>query len=431
MKILIIGTGYVGTATALALAHMGWSVTGLDKEDRIITLLNSGHLPFFEPDMEEFLQKQLGKGNLRFTTKAEEAIQNQEVIFICVGTPAKEDGSADLGYVKMAAETVARYMRNYTLIVNKSTSPIGTQEKIVRWIRDAQPKKGAVPFDVVSNPEFLREGSALRDVLQPDRIVIGSDSHRATAILRHLYQSMKCPMLVTTPRTAEMIKYAANSFLAVKISFINELARLCDKVEVDVKDVASGIGLDPRVGGSFLQAGIGYGGSCFPKDVEALLHTARSYHGQLSILERAAAVNRQQQVYALKQLKKIIGSFQGKTVAVFGISFKPGTDDLRESPSLHLIRRLLQKGASVAVHDPVARLPQELGDEGVKQYETPERAAEGADAIMINTDWPDYRRIDWKKIGEVMREPVLFDGRNMFDKGLIIEAGFQYRGIGR
>lgn len=431
MNILIIGTGYVGTATALAFAHMGWNVTGLDKEERIINLLNGGTLPFFEPDMEEFLQKQLENGNLRFTTDAEEAIPNHEVIFICVGTPAKEDGSADLTYLKKAAETIAKQMRKYTLIVNKSTSPIGTQEKIVRWIRNAQPQKGSVPFDVVSNPEFLREGSALRDVLQPDRIIIGSDSDHATSMMRYLYRTMDCPIFVTTPRTAEMIKYAANSFLAVKISFINELARLCDKVEVDVKNVAFGMGLDPRIGQSFLQAGIGYGGSCFPKDVAALLHIAKSYQVQLSILEKSSAVNRHQQVYALKQLKKIIGPFKGKKVAVFGISFKPGTDDLRESPSLHLIRRLLKKGALVTVHDPVAKLPQDLSDQGVIQLETPEQAAEGADAIMINTDWPEYRLVDWEKVGAAMLRPVLFDGRNMLNEELIIATGFQYQGIGR
>jgi len=425
-----MGSGYVGTTTALVLAEFGWNVTGLDTDDRKVESLRQGTLPFYEDGLEVLLQKHLQSGNIRFTVDKENALKSHDVIFICVGTPARQDGSADLRNIKQVAKDIGRHMNRYQLIVNKSTVPVGTQERISEWIRAAQPSP--YPFDVVSNPEFLREGRALTDALHPDRMIIGADNDHAAKLLQALYYSFDCPILITTPRTAELIKYASNAFLATKISFINEIAELCDKLDVNVNEVARGIGLDPRIGLPFLQAGIGYGGSCFPKDISALLRTAYEQDVGLTLVEQVASVNRSKHLHLLDKVRDRLGSFENKKVAVLGLAFKPDTDDIREAPAIRIIRRLLDERACVSVHDPAAKLPPDLTHSAAAavQWETPQQALLDADAAILCTEWKNYRLIDWDRIKLGMNQPNIFDGRNMLDARKMTSMGFYYQGIG-
>lgn len=428
MNILVIGAGYVGTTTGLVFAELGHKVTGLDIDSRKIDSLNKGELYFYEPGLEDLLINHLEKRNITFSTNVEKGIHENDVIFICVGTPSNEDGSANLSYIEQVARDIGHYMNGYKVIVDKSTVPIGTSEKVAQWIIKNRLENH--PFDVVSNPEFLREGNALHDALYPDRVVIGSSSERATSILKELYKSMTCPVIVITPRSAEMIKYAANSFLAMKISFINELARLCDKLNINIQNISHGIGLDKRIGPNFLQAGVGYGGSCFPKDVDALLDTGFKYDTNLSILEKVVKVNKTQYLYFLERARQTLGSLKQKRIALFGLSFKPQTDDLRESPALYIINELLAENAVIKVHDPIAKLPLDIQMQGVVQYTSPEETAKQVDAILIGTDWPQYKELDWKEIKTNMRTPYVFDGRNMLDANKLKEFGLIYQGIG-
>ncbi|GMK47150.1 UDP-glucose 6-dehydrogenase [Paenibacillus glycanilyticus] len=428
MKILIIGTGYVGATTAMVFAEIGWQVTGLDIDAGKIERLKKGQLHFHEPGLEDLIAKHVQSGRLRFTTDKAAAIKEHDVIFLCVGTPSLPDGSADLRYVGQAAEDIGRLMKGYKLVVTKSTVPVGTQEQIKKWIEAAQ--QTAYPFDVASNPEFLREGKAVEDALHPDRIVIGTDSQRATEQLKKLYWSFSCPWIVTTPRTAELIKYASNSFLATKISYMNELARLCDELEVNVKEIAEGMGLDPRIGPSFLQAGLGYGGSCFPKDVSELVTTSRKHHVNLRILEGVTEVNRMQYAYLLDKVRSRLSGFAGKTVAVLGLAFKPDTDDIREAPALRIIDQLLLEQASVQLYDPIASLPGNAAYQAVKFCTSAEDALKGADAIILCTEWPEFAQLDWKKAKKLLKQPNLFDGRNMMDAKRLRALGYYYQGIG-
>ncbi|UVI28627.1 UDP-glucose dehydrogenase family protein [Paenibacillus spongiae] len=427
MNIVVIGTGYVGTTTALVLAEMGWNVTGLDRDENKVNLLRQGSLPFYEEGLEELLKKHLQSGRIRFTNDTEQAVKDTDVIFICVGTPSHPDGNADLRYVQQVSSDIGRYMDNYKLIVNKSTVPVGTQERVTEWIRNAQ----LVPhsFDVVSNPEFLREGKALSDAMNPDRIIIGADNEHASKLLQALYYSLDCPVVITTPRTAELVKYAANAFLATKISYMNELAKLCDRLDINVKEVAEGIGLDSRIGPGFLQAGIGYGGSCFPKDVSALLQTANKHGSNLTLLEQVISVNRAQHLHLLDKVRTRLGSFEGKKAAVLGLAFKPDTDDIREAPALRIIRALLDEGALVSVHDPVAKLPSDLNRSAVL-CASPEQALIGADAVILCTEWSSYPLLDWKRVKQSMNQPNVFDGRNLLDAKLMTALGYYYQGIG-
>lgn len=355
MKILIIGTGYVGTTTGLIFCEMGHQVTGLDLDDKKIKALEAGKLHFYEPGLEDLLTKHVGANNISFTKKVKKAVKENDVIFICVGTPQGVDGSADLSFVKNVAESIGENMDNYKVIVTKSTVPVGTAELVTKWIRKKQ--NDPIPFDVVSNPEFLREGSAVLDALNPDRIVIGTTSEKARAIMRDLYKDFHCPIVETNPRASEMIKYAANSFLALKISYINELARLCNRLQINVNDVSKAIGLDHRIGPHFLNAGLGYGGSCFPKDVSALIQIARTNGRPLSILESAAKVNKEQTDYFIEKIKQALGgNLQSKTIAVLGVAFKANTDDTREAPSLVIIKQLLEEKVNLRVHDPIVKL---------------------------------------------------------------------------
>ncbi|MCG1020142.1 UDP-glucose dehydrogenase family protein [Sutcliffiella horikoshii] len=425
MNILVIGTGYVGTTTALVFAEMGHKVTGLDIDEKKIRDLQNAKMPFYEPGLLELLLKNLKSGSINFTTNTEEAIKNNEIIFICVGTPSAKNGQADLKYVREVAYSIGKYINGYKVIVDKSTVPVGTAEMVEGWIIDKS--KGEQTFDVVSNPEFLKEGSALYDALHPDRIVIGANSNKAYKIMNELYSGVDCPIVETSPRTAEMIKYAANSFLALKISYINEIARLCEELDINVIDVSKGIGLDKRIGPSFLQAGIGYGGSCFPKDVKALLESGKVHSIDLSLLDNAITINETQPIYFLQKIKREIGTFNGKTVAILGLSFKPNTDDVRESPSIRIIQELLKEGAIIKVHDPVVILPEE---KTVKQKNHIEETIENAEVIILCTDWDHYKNFDWEDISTRSKVRCFCDGRNCLESHLFSSQGIQYIGVG-
>lgn len=427
MNILVLGTGYVGTTTALALSEMGWHVTGLDMDSHKVQQLLQGKLHFYEPGLEPLLQKHLQSDNITFTTQADRSIQVSEIIFICVGTPPLPDGSADLHYVKQAARDIGRNMNGYKLIIIKSTVPIGTQEKMTEWVRSAQ--RQSHPFDIVSNPEFLREGKALSDALHPDRIVIGATNEQAAAAVQNLYLSLKCPVVITTPRNAELIKYAANAFLAMKISFINEMARLCDKVGINIKEVAQGIGLDPRIGNRFLQAGIGYGGSCFPKDVAALLSIAAEHGTELKLLKEVVSINETQHLHLMHSARTRLGNFMGTKIAVLGLAFKPDTDDIRESSAIRIVRALMAEGAQVAVHDPVAKLPPDVNDAAII-CSSPSQALENADAVFLCTEWTIYQQLDWVHAKQLMKRTNIFDGRNVLDAKKMAELGYFYQGVG-
>jgi UDPglucose 6-dehydrogenase len=423
VNILIVGTGYVGTTTGLIFAEMGHRVTGLDLDENKIKALKEGSLHFYEPGLEDLLIKHTEAKNIVFTNNPKTAMQENDVIFICVGTPQDIDGSADLTFVKNVAQSIGEYMTNYKVIVTKSTVPVGTAEKVTKWIADKQPQP--IPFDVVSNPEFLREGSALQDALNPDRIIIGTTSETALKVMRDLYKDFSCPKVETIPKASEMIKYAANSFLAMKISFINELARLCDLLQINVNDVSTGIGLDHRIGPHFLKAGMGYGGSCFPKDVSALIHIANKNSSPLTILERVTKVNAEQPLYLIEKIKQVLGGeLQNKIIAVLGIAFKANTDDTRESPSLVLIDRLLEENAKIKAHDPIVKMKNQS-----LQFQTIEETVAGADAVVLCTDWEDYKYLNWASLKPLMKQAYLFDGRNMIDKGEVENLGFHYVGV--
>ncbi|GMK41345.1 UDP-glucose 6-dehydrogenase [Paenibacillus sp. CCS19] len=428
MNILIIGTGYVGATTAMVFAESGWQVTGLDVDARKIEQLKQGRLHFHEPGLEALIDKHVRSGRLLFTTDKESAIAGHDVIFICVGTPSRPDGSADLRYIQQVAEDIGCSMNGYKLVVTKSTVPVGTQEQVTTWIRAAQ--RQPHPFDVASNPEFLREGKAVEDALHPDRIVIGTDSAKAKEQLLTLYQSFQCPRIVTTSRTAELIKYASNAFLATKISYMNELAKLCDVVNVNVNEVAQGMGLDPRIGPSFLQAGLGYGGSCFPKDVSELVMTAKEQEVHLRILEQVMEVNATQYAYLLDKARTRLGDFANKNIAILGLAFKPDTDDIREAPALRMIHDLLLEQANVKLFDPVATLPAQPSYEAVTVCSLAEEALHDADAVILCTEWTAFGQLDWTNLKSLLRQLNFFDGRNMMDAQVMRGLGFYYRGIG-
>lgn len=426
-----MGMGYVGVTTGLVFADLGWNVVGYDPNVERLESLAQGTLPFYEPGLDEKLVEHHESGKVRFTSDVATAIGDCEIIFLCVGTPPREDGSADLQYIKQAARTIGQYMKDDKLVVIKSTVPVGTNDRVAGWIREAlQEAAIGAEYDVVSNPEFLREGSALYDAMHPDRIVIGSHNVKAARKVQKLYKGVSCPVVLCNPRTAELIKYASNAFLATKISYINELARLCDQLGVNVNDVATGMGMDERIGRRFLHAGIGFGGSCFPKDTQALLHEAAQSGMELTILHSAYQVNRTQVTYALDLWESSLGSYANKTIAVLGLAFKRDTDDMRESPSLQIIEQLLRKQAFVQVHDPLARLPETNRSTRLQQMETIEGAVQQADAVIIATDWKIYADADWARLKLSMKQPIVLDGKNMLNSKRMRELGYAYRGIG-
>ncbi len=422
MKVLVIGMGYVGTTLSLVLANEGHQVTGVDIDEEKITTLKNGKLYFYEPGLDKLLEEHLQNQTITFSTDIQTGIKQNDAIFICVGTPQSEDGSPDLQYISTSAKQIGQSMNDYKLVIIKSTVPVGTSELVKQLIEEEQLRK--YPFDVVSNPEFLREGSALYDSLHPDRIVIGSSNERALIQVKNLFINLRCPIVETTPRTAELIKYVSNSFLATKITFMNEIAKLCDSLGSNVNDIARGVGLDHRIGPDFLEAGIGYGGSCFPKDVKALLKMAAAQKVELQILNSVDQVNTTQFMYLIQKLEAKLVSFKDKRVAVLGVSFKPNTDDVRESPALSIIHYLLNQGVKVKIHDPITRYSE------VEQSATVEEAASGVDAIVICTNWPEYKEVDWKHIKTLMRMPIIFDGRNMLPASELSNLGFYYQGVG-
>jgi UDPglucose 6-dehydrogenase len=452
MKVAVIGAGYVGLTTALSLAYVGHEVVGVDLDADKVARLNRGELPFYEPHAKEMLA--LVRERLRFTARYEEAVPQAEVIFIAVGTPSLPDGAPDLSQVRSAAQAIGRHLgEGFTVVVNKSTVPVGSGNYVEALVcRAFQEAHGGEPdgrLAVASNPEFLREGQALYDSLYPDRIVVGAEDRRAIEVLRELYEPIleqsfapppflprpermgAVPFITTDLASAELIKYGANAFLALKISFINELARLAEKVGADIREVARGIGLDHRIGPRFLQAGLGWGGSCFPKDTAALLAMGREYGLSLGITEAARKVNEDQRRWAVDKLLAELKTLKGRTIALLGLAFKANTDDLRESPALELARLLLDRGAFLRAHDPVA-LPRARKEVSLplEYAETPEEALRGADAVVLATDWPLYRTWPWQELKPLLRTPLVLDARNFLDGKALADLGYRYLGMG-
>ena len=433
MNICVIGTGYVGLVTGACLAEFGMNLICVDSDIRKIDLLRKGKVSIYEPGLEEVVAKNMREGRLRFSTSIEEGVRSSLVIFIAVGTPSNDDGSADLRAVEEVAKDIARIMDGYKVVVVKSTVPVGTCRKLKTLIQEHQMKP--IPFDIVSNPEFQREGSAVEDFLRPDRVTIGAESEQAIAIMKDIYSALyliETPFVITNWETAEMIKYAANAFLATKISFINEVANICDRVGADVTQVAKGIGLDSRIGNKFLQAGIGWGGSCFPKDVSALIHTADDYGYEAHLLKAAVSVNQRQRLIAVEKLQQVLKILKGKTVGLLGLTFKPDTDDMRDAPALNLIEHLNRLGTKVKAYDPiVSQSGMRHGLSGVMVETDPERLADGCDALVLVTDWKQFQNLDYEKMASLMNNPVMIDGRNFLDREKLQQAGFYYVGVGR
>ncbi len=432
MKLTIIGAGYVGLVTGVGFANLGNDVLCLDVDKSKIDRLKQGELTIFEPGLNEIYERNLKNGRIQFTTDEMEAIESSDIIFICVGTPIDENNQeADLSYVKSAAESIGRHMNRYKIVVNKSTVPVGTAEIVRSIIKEVQTDE--VPFDMVSSPEFLREGAAVKDFENPDRIIIGVDSKKAEEIMMSLYRSIartERPVMVTGIKTAEIIKYAANAMLATRISFVNQLSHLCEKTGADIKDVSRGLGLDKRIGSRFLHAGIGYGGSCFPKDIKALIATLKQYGCDADLFEAVHKINEKQKAVVVDKLEKEM-DINGKTVALWGISFKPKTDDIRDAPSLSIIKTLREKGASVHAFDPVAMDNARKLLPDVQFFSDPYKTAEGCDALIVVTEWDEFRNIDMPAVKKILRQPVIIDGRNIYDPEEMRSIGFKYFGIGR
>ena len=432
MHIGIIGTGYVGLVTGACFAEFGLFVTCVDKDEKKVSSLKKGLIPFYEPGLDDLVRRNIKQGRLRFTTRTSKAVESSLVIFIAVGTPRRGDGSADMRYVEDVAREIALHMDGYKVIVTKSTVPVGTGGKLRDIISDTL--KEQTDFDIVANPEFLREGSAIEDFMRPNRVIIGARSPQAVAIMKDLYKPLyliEAPFVITNMETAELIKYASNSFLATKISFINEMANLCEKVGADVHMVAKGIGLDQRIGPKFLHPGPGYGGSCLPKDTNALLKIAEEHSVKLRIVDAAVTANENQKRHMIKKIRDVAGALKGKTIAVLGLSFKPNTDDIRDAPSLFIIRSLLQEKARIRVYDPVSMKEARKILAGVKYCQDSYDAAKGADALVIVTEWNQFRNLDLDRIRKLLKEPCFFDLRNIYDPQKMREKGFSYFSVGR
>ncbi|TSA18915.1 UDP-glucose/GDP-mannose dehydrogenase family protein [bacterium] len=432
MRLSVIGTGYVGLVQGACFADTGNNVICMDIDEKKINSLKKGTIPIYEPGLEELVRKNVQEGRLEFTTSIKTAVQKSDIIFLCLPTPPSEDGSADLTHVLSVANQIAELANGEKIVVSKSTVPVGTVDKI----RQVLKKKAKHPMEVVSNPEFLKEGSALQDSLKPDRVVIGTRSKKTAATLQELYDPFVRtgnPIIVMDERSSEMTKYAANAFLATKISFMNELANLCEEVGADIDSIRRGIGSDPRIGKQFLFPGVGYGGSCFPKDVKALVMTAEQYGNALTILRSVDKVNEEQKRVLLRKLNKHFkNQLKGKTIVLWGLSFKPQTDDIREAPSLVVIRELLDAGAIVRAHDPIANTMVEPLFRGkVEFYENSYDALKDADALLVVTEWNEFRRPDFSKMKKLMKKPVILDGRNIYDPKEMKEKGFIYYSIGR
>jgi UDPglucose 6-dehydrogenase len=433
-RVAIIGTGYVGLVSGTCFAELGNDVTCVDIDEKKVEMMRGGKVPIYEPGLEELFDRNIRDGRLHFTTELAEAVDGAEIIFLALPTPPGENGSADLSYVLGVADNLGPLLEQYAVIVDKSTVPVGTSEQV----RERIAKNASVEFDVVSNPEFLREGVAIRDFMEPDRVVIGTTSERARKVMGELYAPITDddhPIFFMNERSAELTKYAANSFLATKISFMNQIANLCELVGADVESIRLGVGSDERIGSRFLQAGIGYGGSCFPKDVIALIHTAKANDYDLSLLQTVIDLNREQQKVLVKKVKNFYKQdLSGKTFAMWGLAFKPDTDDIREAPALVTIRELTAAGATIRAYDPEAmdNIRKYFGDNDRLILVDDEFAAlEGADALLITTEWKQFEAVSLGRVKERLNAPVIFDGRNIFDPEDMREAGFYYESVGR
>ncbi|MDZ7363341.1 MAG: UDP-glucose/GDP-mannose dehydrogenase family protein [candidate division KSB1 bacterium] len=432
MRICMIGTGYVGLVTGTCFAEFGNDVTCVDIVKEKIDKLNRGELPIYEPGLDVMVAQNVKEGRLTFTTDLKKSVEDALVIFIAVGTPQAEDGSADMRYVEAVTKDIARYMNEYKVIVNKSTVPVGAGKWIKKLIQENQPKP--IHFSVASNPEFLREGSAIEDFMRPNRVVIGTEDPEAAAIMRDLYKPLyliETPIVMTDLASAELTKYAANAFLATKISFINEIATICERVGADVHEVAKGMGLDQRIGTKFLHAGPGYGGSCFPKDTRALLNIARKNDYTFKIVEAAVEVNDEQRRRMLEKIKRTIGNLNGKTIAVLGLAFKPNTDDMREAPSIDIIKGMQKEGARIKAYDPVAMQEAKKFLPDIEFMDDTYSPMAGADALIFITEWNQFRSLDLKKIKHLLKTPIVIDLRNIYEPQRMREHGFTYVAVGR
>jgi len=432
MNICVVGTGYVGLVTGVCFAEFGVHVTCVDKDGAKIDLLKQGEVPIFEPGLKELIGKNVKEGRLTFTTDAGSAVRQALVVFIAVGTPSSPDGSADLSYIREVASTIARNLDGYKVVVTKSTVPVGTGQVIEEIIR--RERSTEAPFDVVSNPEFLREGSAIEDFMRPNRVVIGAGSEQAVAIMRDLYRPLyliETPFVITDVATSEMIKYASNAFLATKVSFINEMANICERVGADVHQVARGMGLDGRIGPKFLHPGPGFGGSCFPKDLMAVDKIAGEHGYNFEIVKAVMRVNKRQRELMVEKIVRAAGGVSGKILAVLGLTFKPNTDDLREAPSIPIIRGLQRRGATIRVFDPAGMGEARKMLRRVEYAGDAYEAARGAHALIIATEWNQFRNLNWERMKEFLREPVVVDLRNIYDPVRMKAMGFRYACVGR
>lgn len=436
MNIAIVGTGYVGLVSGACFAEMGIDVTCVDINPEKIKCLLNGEIPIYEPGLDDLVKRNVEAGRLHFTTDLTTCLDNVEVVFSAVGTPPDEDGSADLQYVLEVARTFGQHIKKYTILVTKSTVPVGTAKKVKAVIEEELTERGEqIDFEVASNPEFLKEGAAIKDFMSPDRVVVGVESDRAKKVMERLYRPFQMNnyrLYFMDIPSAEMTKYAANAMLATRISFMNDIANLCDLVGANVDKVRKGIGADTRIGSKFLYPGCGYGGSCFPKDVKALARTAREYGYTMGVIEAVEAVNERQKEIVVKKLQDKLGTLRGKTIALWGLAFKPETDDMREAPALVVIEKLLEAGASVKVYDPVAmdECRRRIGDRVVYCKDMYDVVID-ADALAVLTEWKEFRIPSWSVIKRVMKQPVLVDGRNIYSKDEVIAEGFEYAAIGK
>src|SRR5688572_25460898 len=430
MNICVVGTGYVGLVTGAVFADLGNDVVCVDNQPDKIAALDAGRMPIYEPGLEEMVARNVADGRLAFTTDIHASARRSDLIFITVGTPARADGHADLSGVEAVARGIGQAMEKYTVIVNKSTVPVGTGEFVREIIEKHQPTP--VPFDVVSNPEFLREGSAIEDTFRPDRIVIGAPNQQVAMTLLELYAPLERPMIITDVPSAEMIKYASNAFLATKISFINAIANMCELAGADVTQVSKAVGLDARIGPAFLGAGLGYGGSCFPKDTESLVHTAEALGYEFSLLKAVVEVNRERAEHFVTMIEKTLNPLDGRVIGVLGLAFKPNTDDMREAKSVEVISRLTQMGATVRAYDPVATAnAKRMLPASVVYCDSPYEAATGADGVALLTEWNEFKFLNLERLCSVMRRPLVFDGRNLWEPERMRRLGFEYHSIGR
>jgi len=429
MNVCVVGCGYVGLVTGACLAEIGHRVCCIDSDRSKITALQAGKIPIFEEGLDVLVRKNVKKGRLSFAQTLGEGMEKAQIVFIAVGTPPREDGSADLTYIEAVARDIALNLKRYTVIAEKSTVPVETGEQVERTIMRYNRKK--VPFDVVSNPEFLQEGTAVQDFLQPDRIVVGVKSKRAQKVMMDLYAPLKAATVITDLKSAELIKHASNSFLATKISFMNSVAQVCERVGADVKQVAEGMGLDPRIGRSFLHAGIGFGGFCLPKDLEAFYYISHRVGYDFDLLRVVKEVNEQQRAQFVKKIEEAVWILKGKTIAVLGVAFKPHTDDVRFAPAIDIIERLQSLGAKIRLFDPIAMTKAEPLLKNVTFCRNAYEAAAGSDCLALVTEWPEFKTLNLSRIKRAMSHPILVDGRNLYDGEKLRSLGFEYHGMGR